>query len=44
MSKQQKICEELMVKISKEQRNADEAQKRIESEKVKVGKDKEATE
>ena len=44
VSKQQKICEDLMINMSKEQRNADESQKNIEAEKIKIGKEKEETE
>ena len=44
VSKQQKICEDLMIVMSKEQRNADESQKKIESEKVRIEKEKLETE
>lgn len=44
VSKQQKLCEDLMISMSKEQRNADEQQKKMEQEKIKIEKEKEETE
>jgi len=43
VSKQQKICEDLVISMTKEQRQADESQKRINIEKVKIEKEKEQT-
>ena len=44
VSKQQKIFEDLMITMSKEQRKANEQQKKIEGERVVIGKEKEETE
>jgi len=43
VSKQQKICEELMINIAKERKNADEQQTHIEAQTVKIEKEKEET-
>ena len=43
VSKQQKICEELSLNIQKEQKNADEKQRFIEGERIKIEKEKEDT-
>ena len=43
VSKQQKVCEELMINIAKERKNADEQQVTIEAQTVKIEKEKEET-
>ena len=43
VSKQQKVCEDLMVHIAKERKNADEQQVNIEAQTIKIGKEKEET-
>lgn len=44
VTKQSKVCEDLMGNMLKEQRNADEAQKKIEQETIKINKEKVETE
>jgi dynein heavy chain len=44
VSKQQKVCEDLMINIAKERKNADEKQVFIEAQTIKVEKEKEETE
>lgn len=43
VSKQQKVCEDLMINIAKERKNADEQQVNIEAQTVKIEKEKEET-
>jgi len=43
VSKQQKVCEDLMINIAKERKNADEQQVNIEANTVKIEKEKEET-
>lgn len=43
VSRQQKVCEDLMINIAKERKNADEQQVHIEAQTVKIEKEKEDT-
>jgi dynein heavy chain len=43
VSKQQKVCEDFMINIAKERKNADEKQIFIEAQTIKVEKEKEET-
>jgi dynein heavy chain len=44
VSKQQKVCEELMIDIAAEKKKADEQTQNIEQQKIKIGKEKVETE